>query len=418
MTGHPSATADVLVVGGGPAGIAAATSLAGTGHRVVVVERDTRVRRTRGVALVTPATVATLERLGLADAVADGHRVDGIRVRTGPRSMPTPWPPHPDHADHGVVVHRDAFDTTLARLAIELGVEIWFDHEATAPIVERGFVRGAHLVDRARDRPVDARSSYLVVADGADSRFGRALGSYREPSWPLGVAHHGEYESELGPSSEVELVLGLRDRAGTPINGYGWMFPTGGGTVDVGVALMSTSPSFQVLDPAKVLDELVATHHERWDLSVPPIAPTSGGRIPLGRSVGPAAGPTWLLVGDAVAAADPWSGAGLDGALATGAIAGEVLAEALTGGTSAALQRYPQALDDRFGSRYGVGRLVNRAMGRPAITTHVAELASTRPSSAETFVRLGTAAFRPTRLGPAELLYRGARLLSPFLPTI
>jgi flavin-dependent dehydrogenase len=232
----------------------------------------------------------------------------------------------------------------------------------------------------------------------------------------MAAAHHAEFASPMHDATELEIVVGLRDRAGTPINGYGWMFPTGTGTVDIGVALMSTSPSFQVLNPAHVLDAVVAEHRDRWHLDGTPIAPPSGGRIPLGRSVGPAAGPTWLLLGDAVAAADPWSGAGIHGAIRTGAIAGDVLAEALRTGSAASLQRYPRALEDELGDGYGVGRIVNRLMGHPTVSTRVARTAARSRSSADTYLRLGTGAIRTGHVGPAELVYRIARGVGAFIP--
>jgi geranylgeranyl reductase family protein len=415
MIGHPATTAELLVIGAGPAGLVAARAAAAAGRRAVVVDADQPARTPRGAGLLTPATVATATRLGLATALRAGHRVDHVRISTGDASTSTPWPAHPDHPDHGLVVDRRALDVTLGRLAVEAGAEIRFGHEATAPIVDRGFVRGAHLVTADGDR-FEARAQYVVVADGANSRFGRALGSFRDPSFPYAVAHHASFESAIHDATELEIVLGLRDRAGTPITGYGWMFPAGDGTVDIGVLLMSTSPSFQVLNPIHVLDRFVDDYGDRWHLAATTARSSSGGRIPLGRSVGPAAGPTWLLVGDAAGAADPWSGAGLGAAIESGAIAGDVLVEALEAGTAASLQRYPKLLDERFEPSYGVGRLADQILGQAAISRRFSDRASRSRTVAESSLRLGTGALRPTHLGPAELVFRVARALGAVVP--
>ena len=66
-------------------------------------------------------------------------------------------------------------------------------HEASGPIVERGFVRGATLtadteLDDSRPRLDSVRSRFVVVADGANSSFGRALGTTRHHNWPYGIA--------------------------------------------------------------------------------------------------------------------------------------------------------------------------------------------------------------------------------------
>lgn len=415
MTGHPAATADLLVVGAGPAGLVAARAAATAGRRVVVVDADHPARTPRGAGLLTPATVATITRHGLGTALDGGHRVEHVRISSGDVSTSTPWPTHPDHPDHGLVIDRQAFDVALGRLAADAGAQIWFRHEAIAPVVDRGFVRGAHLVTETGDR-FEARADYAVVADGANSRFGRALGSFRAPSFPYAVAHHTRFESAIHDATELELVVGLRDRADTPITGYGWMFPAGDGTVDLGVLLMSTSPSFQVLNPIHVLERFVDDHGERWHLGSVPTGPSSGGRIPLGRSVGPAAGPTWLLVGDAAGVADPWSGAGIGAAVESGAIAGGILVDALEAGTATSLQRYPKLLDERFEPAYGVGRLADQILGQAAISRRFSDRVARSRTVADATLRLATGALRPSHFGPAEVVFRVARALGAVLP--
>lgn len=417
MNGHPASTTDVLVIGGGPAGLAAARVVASAGRRAVVVDLDGDDRAVCGAALLTPAAVATATRLTPAEVLASGHRIEQVRLSTADGSTTTRWPSHPALPDHGLVVDRRAFDADLGRAAVADGAEVWFDHEATAPIVERGFVRGAHLTATSGER-FEARADYVVVADGANSRFGRALGSFRDPSYPYAVAHHAEYPSAIHDATEIEIVVGLHDRAGTPITGYGWMFPTGRGTVDLGVLLMSTSPSFQVLNPVHVLDRFVADFGDRWHLEGGPPSASGGGRIPLGRSVGPAAGPTWLLAGDAAGVADPWSGAGLGPALLSGAMAGDVVLEALGSASATSLQRYPKLLDEQFEPSYGVGRLADRILGRPSISRALAVRAVGSRTVADALLRLATGAFRPGHLGPAEITFRVARALGVILPGV
>src|SRR5690606_25916509 len=155
----------------------------------------------------------------------------------------------------------------------------------------------------------------------------------------------------------------LADRAGTPITGYGWMFPRGDGTANVGVLMMSTSPSFRVVNPFHLLERFVDDNAGRWHLRGDPVRPPAGGRIPLGGSVRPAAGPTYLVVGDAAGTANPLSGAGIEYALESGALAGRVLDEALRTGQPAELQRYPKLIDDRYGRYYRFGRVADRLLG-------------------------------------------------------
>jgi menaquinone-9 beta-reductase len=418
-------TTDVLVVGAGPAGAAAATVLAVGGHRVVVIDRDDGPGGKPCGELVTPRAVAALARLGVTDddLARRFHRITHVRLTTDRNGTSTRWPSHDRYPDHGYVVARDEFDELLMQRAVDAGAMVRRGHEAVGPIVDRGFVRGAatitsggaHAGEHGPDHST-VRATYTVVADGANSRFGRALGTYREPSWPSALAVRAIYASALHDAAEVELVLDLTDRAGTPITGHGWFFPRGDGTVNVGVAIISTSPSFRVVNPVHLLDRLVTEHGARWHLGEQPVQPAAGGRIPLGLSVSPTAGPTYLVVGDAAGAANPMSGAGIEYALETGALAAEVLIDALRSGSSTALQRYPQLLDDRYGKYFQVGRLVDRMMGRPSVSRRVVALASRGSATAESTVRLAGNELRGRYPGATELAYRVGRALTLIAP--
>jgi len=413
---------DVLIVGGGPAGAAAAIGLAGRGHRVAIVERDRMPRQKTCGDLLTPRGVAAVAAVGL-DAEPLGHRVAHVRLTFAdadqPRSTSTTWPDTalPDGsrvATHALVVPRQRLDAELIALACGRGAELLDGHTAIAPIVTRGFVRGAR-VSAPDGRTLELASTYTVVADGANSRFGRALGTFREPTWPHGVAHRARYRSALHDAAEVELVVGLRDRGGVPITGFAWMYPRGDGTVNVGVTVMSTSPSFKVISVPRLLDAVATEHATEWHLDGAAVEPPAGGRIPMGASVGPAAGPTYLVVGDAAGVANPLSGLGVEYAIETGRLAGEVLAEALDTGASAALQRYPRLLDETYGTYFKVGRLGSRLFRNTQVNQRLTRLAASRRPVADALLRLAADQLRPG-WGSAELAYRVGRAIALVAP--
>lgn len=407
---------DVLVVGAGPAGSAVAATVAAGGHRVVVVDRAEAPGGKPCGELLTPRALVALERCGIApDQLAEFHAVTHVRFTTQSASSAARWPGHEEQPDHGLVAPRERLDAILVEHAVAAGATVLGNHEATAPIVERGFVRGARLV-RNDGTTTEVRAAFTVVADGANSRFGRALGTYRHPTWPSALAHRAIYASSLHDAAEIELVVDLEDRAGTPITGYGWMFPRGDGTANVGVLMLSTSPSFLVVNPAHLLDRFVADNGARWRLHGEPVHPPAGGRIPMGASVRPAAGPTYLVVGDAAGVANPFSGAGIEYAVETGVLAGGVLDEALRTGQAASLQRYPKLIDERYGTYFKVGRLVDRVLGRPALARRVASSAAARPAFARALIRVSANSLRARHPGAAELAYRVGAAISTVAP--
>jgi len=194
------------------------------------------------------------------------------------------------------------------------------------------------------------------------------------------------------------------------------MFPCGNDTVNLGVVVMSTSPSFQVINLPRLLKQLVADHADRWRLDRSAPTASIGGRIPMGSSIGPQAGPTFLVVGDAAGAANPLTGAGIEYAIETGMLAGDVVAEALEAGSATALQRYPKAVDERFGAYFKVGRLTTRFLGNPSLHRRVSRSVATNATAAEAYLRLGTNQLRNGSFGPAELAYRAGRAISLVAP--
>ncbi|TVR21697.1 MAG: NAD(P)/FAD-dependent oxidoreductase [Ilumatobacter sp.] len=408
---------DVVVVGGGPAGMAAAHTLGRAGHRVTVVERQRHPRmKTCGDAL-SPRAVAELAGLGIGRHDLDAfHRIDTVRLVAGHRSLDCPWPAHPDLPAHGYVARRDVLDALLAeRLAVP-GVELLEGYEATTPLLERGFVRGAG-VSGPGDHDAEVRGRYLLVADGANSRFGRALGTYRRRSWPYATAIRSYWATPRHSEPLIECALDLTGRDGSALTGYGWVFPLGDGTANIGVGVLSTSHEFRSVNTSELLQRFVNDLAERWELDPEaPLAPPVSGRIPVGGSVGPSAGPSHLVVGDAGGFANPLTGAGIEYALATGRLAGEILSDALTSHDPTALQRYPTELAAAFGSPFKIGRVLGRVAGRPTVMRQTARLLTRRRRIGEGALRIGLDALRTDDAGGAETLARLARTASRFAP--
>lgn len=414
MTG--TRTADVVVIGGGPAGAAAGYWLASHGHLVVVVERRTLPRSKACGDIVTPRAVQQLRDMGLTREIERWQRLDTVRVVSHGREVDLDWPRHPQIPRHGLVARRRELDLLVAGRAEGAGATVLFGHEAVEPVVERGFVRGA-VVRGPSGETTRVLAPYVVVADGANSTFGRSLGTFRTRGWPYAAAIRSYWPSPRHDEHRLELAVDVTDRAGNIVPGYGWVAPVGDGTLNIGVGLLSTAKDFKGTNVAHLLDQFVASIAERWEIDP---GATAGvvrvGRVPMGGSVQPTAGPNFLVVGDAAGAASPFSGTGIDASYETGRMAADVLHDALTESGPTALQRYPKLLDDRYGEHYKTARLWARLLGRPTAMRQVSALAVRSESFADGMLRVMTGALRPDHLGLPELgtgLARTTQKLAP-----
>jgi geranylgeranyl reductase family protein len=398
---------DVLVVGGGPSGAATATWLAERGRHVLLVEKKRYPReKTCGDGL-TPRAVKELEDLGLAEPLAEFHRFEGLRSMAHGLTLELPWPDHPDYPRHGYVVPRKDLDQMVAERAVKAGATLWQEAEAVEPVAERGIVTGAVIKrkETGRAEPVGAR--YVVVADGSLSRFGRALGTGRDRHYPLGMAIRGYFRSPYHDEPWIESHLDLRDRDGRSLPGYGWIFPVGDGTVNVGVGLLSTFAGWKSVNTSYLMDAFVAMAPERWDVrpETATCAPT-GGKLPMGGSVVPNVGPTWLVVGDAAGAINPFNGEGIAYAYETGRLAADCVDAALETGDGLALQRYPELLDERYGLYFRVARVFVRAIGVPAVMRELTRVGMHSRTIMEWVLRIMANLLRPDELGAAEAVYK------------
>ncbi len=411
-----SGQTDVLVVGGGPAGSAVALRLAQAGHHVTIAEKRATDRHKACGDTLTPRAVDELRRLGVEPERLGAHEVQGMQMVHRDRSVALPWPARDGATPCGYVLRRSVLDPALRATAVDAGAVLLMGHEATTPIVERGFVRGAHLTTTDGER-VDVAARLVVVADGANSRFGRGLGTTRQRSWPYGITTRTYFASERSNASWIDVMLGIPDPSGTPISGFGWVAPVADGTVNVGVGLLSTYRDVRSVNAVKLLASFAERVAERWELDPgEPLKHPTRFRVPLGGSVGPKMGPTFLVAGDAAGMANPFSGAGVDAALMSGRIAAEILDEALTD-NSTALQRYPTRLEDEVGRYHKVGRLTARFLGRPTILRPLLGIAGRSEATMGGVVRIAGNELRSSAPGAAERAYAIAGLISRFAPS-
>lgn len=360
---------DVLVVGAGPGGSAAAYHLARHGLDVTVLERSAFPREKVCGDGLTPRSVRALLRMGIDTADPGFARIVGLRVYSRRTTIELPWPRLRDFPDYGLVRTRADLDALLAGRARAAGAHLLERTEAVSPILEDGWVRGvlARPADDREAEPFPVRARMVLAADGAPSRLAAQAGVTRDERRPLGIAARRYYRIPRDPGPWFESWLDLRD-GDVILPGYGWLFPLPDGTVNLGAGLLSTFRGFRDVSAQRLFAAFASMLPAEWGIDEETaLGPVRSGPLPMGASRRPAAVPGMLLIGDAAGLINPFNGEGIAYAMESAEVAAELTHEALVRGRPAIAQRYPSVLRERYGPYFWYGTWFARAIGRPAI---------------------------------------------------
>jgi menaquinone-9 beta-reductase len=441
-----------VVVGAGPSGSSCAYWLADAGWDVAVVEKKQFPReKTCGDGL-TPRAVRQLSDMGLEDALAGSHRYTGLRSCGWGLALEMPWPDHPVFPSYGYTITRHDLDGLVAERAQKAGAALHQHNEAVEPLLAQaaGIARGGTWTGAATGaatanatgsgprpsrggaslpecagvlvRDLDSgetreiRARYVVVADGSNSRLGRALGTSRGRGYPLGMALRGYYRSPRHDDPYIESHLDIRDANGEVIPGYGWIFPLGDGRVNVGVGLLSTEQRWKGANTSRLMEAFVAGAPKSWGLSEETsCGPPTGGKLPMSLAVGPRTGPNLVVIGDASGAINPFNGEGIAYGYETGRLAAASVSEALAGEGPGAIARYEDRLAEAYDDYYRVGRAFVRLISNPAAMHWCVSMGMRSETFMNQLLRIMANLMRPGP-GAAELGYDALVRIADLMP--
>jgi menaquinone-9 beta-reductase len=361
-------SADVVIVGAGPAGSALAYYLATAGLDVLVLEKASFPREKVCGDGLTPRAVKALTGMGVPIGESDGWlRNRGLRIIGGGGRIELDWPDLSSYPGYGLVRTRMDFDQILARHAQKAGARLLEGVNVTAPVLDdrTGRITGVTAKDGRQ-----FRGRLVVAADGNSSRLSVAMGLHKRDDRPLGVAVRTYYTSPRHDDNYLEAWLDLWD-GNSLLPGYGWIFGMGDGTSNVGLGLLNTSKGFGDIDYRDLLRRWLAAMPAEWGFAEENrTQPVRGAALPMGFNRTPHYTRGLLLAGDAGGMVNPFNGEGIAYALESGEIAARVITQALArptaGSCERVLQTYPRQLKDAYGGYYTLGRVFVELIGKPS----------------------------------------------------
>ena len=361
----PAIRCEVLVVGAGPAGSVAAATLARAGRDVLLIEAREHPRPKACAEYASPRIADELARLvPPVDWRPVARPIEGMevvrgrdRVRIGyrdPAGQPRPaWG-----------VDRLAFDTLLAAGAAVAGAELRERTRLERLLTADGRLRGA--VIGTPDGQREVRADWIVGADGARSTLARLLGVARQPRIRrVGLITHVDGDGGLDDHGEMHVGDGY----------YVGLAPLPGGGMNVGMALPMAAREPAERRYERAIDGLPAVRERLAGLRrTTPLR----GVAPIGHRVTRAAGPGWLLVGDAAGFLDPFTGEGIYRALRSGRAA----AEAILDDPGRADARYEEARQGAFAAKTALTWVVQAMLAAPPVLGYALRRLDARPQTA------------------------------------
>jgi geranylgeranyl reductase family protein len=340
-------SSDVLVVGGGPSGSAAAAWAARSGKSVILIDKEVFPRDKACGDGLTPRAIHELIGLGLGDWLDTRPKNQGLRAAGFGQELLLPWD-GPSLPKYGSAAPRVELDNRVLQVAKDSGADV---HEGvTAQDVEMTGGTIDAVVTKRGDDAVKYRAKNVIVADGVRSQLGRSLKREWHRDTAYGVAARAYITSERHDDPWISSHLELRGASNEILSGYGWIFPLGNGEVNIGVGTLATNKRPADLNLRQLMSQYTELQRADWKLSGDLRLPWSA-MLPMGGAVSGVAGNNFMFIGDAAGCVNPLNGEGIDYGLETGRLAAQMLQTETNFS-----QAWPNELRAHYGYAFSIAR--------------------------------------------------------------
>ncbi|MDT7891173.1 MAG: NAD(P)/FAD-dependent oxidoreductase [Thermoproteota archaeon] len=316
---------DVIIVGAGPAGAAAAKSAAKNGAKVLLIEKHPTIQANKPCGEAVSAR--TFETAGIPIK-------DEFIVNVAYAQVYSPSLKRIDIKEKGFLINKSRFIQELVVHAVENGAEVKVREE----VKEAGFDVNDKLV-KVKTVHGEYKCKVLIGADGYASVVARSFG-INEKSEPIPTVQYIMVGKKFRDIDAVRFYVANKWAP----KGYAWIFPKNEKMAEVGVGVRG--------GPAKLfLDKFIQDFKE--ELGGAQIIDYRGAPVPIGGMINNDVSDGFILIGDAAGTVMPLTGGGIHSCVASGMIAGEVAAKAALEGNNSKerLMGYRRRYDEYWGDR-------------------------------------------------------------------